>query len=477
MEQRSLYVIFTLKITFKEGGVDSRVIEEIRKIVGKENVVDSLEERRCYSYDARTDGIVPELIVFPSSAQEVSAILKLANQHMFPVIPRGAGTGLTGGSTPVVEGVILVFTRMNRILEIDQENLIAVVEPGVVTFALQQEAAKYGLFYPPDPASYKYSSIGGNVAECAGGPNSLKYGVTRDYVIGLEVVKPTGEILNTGVRTMKGVVGYDLTRLFVGSEGTLGVITKIIVKLLPMPEAKATILALFSEVEDAARAVSAIIAAKVIPSTIEFMDRASVRCSEKASPMGLPENVGGLLLIEVDGHEESVGPQVEKIRAILAEQNVLQCDVTRDPVEADKLWQARRVLSQATYNLNPVKIAEDVVVPRSHIPSLIRILEALEKKYEIPILSFGHAGDGNFHVSIMIKDTPEDRHKAELAVKDIFAETVRLGGTLSGEHGIGIAKSAYLDMELSADVIAAMKSIKALFDPNNILNPGKIFNG
>ncbi|NLT23649.1 MAG: FAD-binding protein [Syntrophorhabdus sp.] len=455
--------------------MESKIIDEIRAIVGKENAIDSLEERQCYSYDARTDGIVPDLVVFPSSAEEVSRILKLANHYGFPVIPRGQGTGLTGGSIPVVEGVVLVFSRMDRILEIDTENLIAVVEPGVITFNLQQEAAKHGLFYPPDPASYKYSSIGGNVAECAGGPNSLKYGVTRDYVIGLEVVTATGEILNTGVRTMKGVVGYDLTRLFVGSEGTLGVVTKITVKLIPLPEAKATILALFNEVEDAARAVSAIIAARIIPSTIEFMDRASIRCSEKASPMGIPEEIGGLLLIEVDGNEEAVAPQVGKVKDILAARKVVRCDVTRDPAEADKLWQARRVLSQATYNLNPVKIAEDVVVPRSHIPTLIRTLEALEKKYGIPILSFGHAGDGNFHVSIMIKDTPEDRHKAEEAVKDIFAETVRLGGTLSGEHGIGTSKSAYLDMELSPQVIVAMKSIKALFDPNNILNPGKIF--
>lgn len=455
--------------------MESKVIDEIRSIVGKENVMDSMEERQCYSYDARTDGIVPDLIVFPSSAVEVSGILKLANRHGFPVIPRGQGTGLTGGAIPVVEGVVLVFTKMDRILELDTENLIAVVEPGVITFNLQQEAAKYGLFYPPDPASYKYSSIGGNVAECAGGPNSLKYGVTRDYVIGLEVVLPTGAILNTGVRTMKGVVGYDLTRLFVGSEGTLGVVTKITVKLVPLPEAKATILALFTEVEEAARAVSAIIAAKIIPSTIEFMDRASIRCSEKASPMGIPEEIGGLLLIEVDGNEEAVAPQVEKVKKILTGQRAARCDVTRDPAEADKLWQARRVLSQATYNLNPVKIAEDVVVPRSHIPTLIRSLEALEKKYGIPILSFGHAGDGNFHVSIMIKDTVEDRHKAEEAVKDIFAETVRLGGTLSGEHGIGTSKAPYLDMELSPDVIATMKSIKTLFDPNNILNPGKIF--
>jgi glycolate oxidase len=274
---------------------------------------------------------------------------------------------------------------------------------------------------------------------------------------------------------MKGVVGYDLTRLFVGSEGTLGVVTKIIMKLIPLPEAKATILALFQEVEDAAATVSAIIAAKVVPSTIEFMDKASIKCSEQASPMGLPEGIGGLLLIEVDGDRESIRPQVEKVNRIVLDKKAIRCDVTEDPQEADRLWQARRVLSQATYNLNPVKIAEDVVVPRSHIPTLIRALEEMERRFGVPILSFGHAGDGNFHVSVMIKDTPEDRAKAEKAVEAIFEETIRLGGTLSGEHGIGTSKAAYLGMELSSEVIATMKRIKELFDPNNILNPGKIF--
>ncbi|HOE16875.1 MAG TPA: FAD-linked oxidase C-terminal domain-containing protein [Syntrophorhabdaceae bacterium] len=455
--------------------MEAKVIEEIVEALGKENVLTSLEERKCYSYDARTEGVIPDLVVFPSSAGDVSKILKLANEHRFPVIPRGQGSGLTGGSIPLYGGVVLVFTRMNRILEIDTENLIVTTEPGVITFDLQQEMAKHGLFYPPDPASFKYSSIGGNVGECAGGPNSLKYGVTRDYVLGLEVVKPTGEIIHTGVKTMKGVVGYDLTRLFVGSEGTLGIVTKIILKLIPLPEAKATMLALFQQVEDAAAAVSAIIAAKVVPSTIEFMDKASIRCSEQASPMGLPEGIGGLLLIEVDGDKESITPQVEKVRRIVVEKKAIRCDVTEDPQEADRLWQARRVLSQATYNLNPVKIAEDVVVPRSHIPTLIRALEEMEKRFGVPILSFGHAGDGNFHVSIMIKDTPEDREKAEKAVEAIFEETIRLGGTLSGEHGIGTSKSAYLGMELSPEVIATMKRIKELFDPNNILNPGKIF--
>ena len=455
--------------------MDSKIIREIEGIIGKENVLASEEERRCYSYDGRTSGTVPDLIVLPSSARDVSAILKLANKHLFPVVPRGQGTGLTGGSVPARGGVVLSLTRMNRILEIDAQNLITIVEPGVITFVLQQEVAKQGLFYPPDPASYKYSSIGGNVAECAGGPNSFKYGVTRDYVLGIEVVLATGEILNLGVRTMKGVVGYDLTRLFVGSEGTLGVITKVILKLIPLPETKATILALFNEVEEAAETVSAIVAAKIVPSTIEFMDKASIACSEKASSMGLPAGVGGLLLIEVDGVRESVLSQAEKVRAIVEGHGAIRCDLTEDPVESDRLWQARRVLSQALYTVAPLKIAEDVVVPRSEIPALVRAIEAMRERFGIPILGFGHAGDGNIHVNLMIQDTPEDRDKAEEAVKEIFAESLRLGGTMSGEHGIGLTKAPYLAMELADAAMATMKKVKQLFDPNGILNPGKIF--
>lgn len=455
--------------------MEDRIRDEIVAIVGKENALVSREQRQCYSYDARTGGVTPDLVVFPSSAGEVSQILVLANRNRFPVIPRGQGSGLTGGSVPINGGVVMTFTRMNRILEIDMKNLIAVVEPGVITYVFQEEVAKFGLFYPPDPASYKYSTIGGNVAECSGGPNSMKYGVTRDYVLGLEVVKPTGEIISTGVKTMKSVVGYDLTRLFVGSEGTLGVITKIILKLIPAPEAKATILALFKDVENTAEAVSGIVAAKIVPSTIEFMDRASIRCSEQANPMGIPEEIEGLLLIEIDGNADAIQALAQRIKAVLIEHDAADVKLTQDPGEADKLWQARRVVSQATYNLNPVKIAEDVVVPRSNIPVLIRFLEETGKKYDIPILSFGHAGDGNFHVSLMIKDTEEDYAKAHKAVREIFVETLRLGGTLSGEHGIGTAKAPYLSMELSPEVIQTMRSIKELFDPNNILNPGKIF--
>lgn len=455
--------------------MENKIIDEIVAIVGKDNTLTSPEERKCYSYDARTDGVTPDLVVFPSSPQEVSQILILANKYRFPVIPRGQGSGLTGGSVPVNGGLVMTFTRMNRILEIDTKNLVAVVEPGVITFVFQEEVAKYGLFYPPDPASYKYSSIGGNVAECSGGPNSMKYGVTRDYVLGLEVVKATGEVITTGVKTMKGVVGYDLTRLFVGSEGTLGVITKIFLKLIPAPETKATILALFKKVEDTAEAVSGIVAAKIVPSTIEFMDRASIRCSEQANPMGIPEDIEGLLLIEIDGNADSIQTLAQKIKEVLINHNAAEVKLTQDPVEADKLWQARRVVSQATYNLNPVKIAEDVVVPRSNIPTLIRFLEEAGRRHGIPILSFGHAGDGNFHVSLMITDTEEDYAKAHKAVEEIFAETIHLGGTLSGEHGIGTAKAPYIGMELSPEVIETMRSIKRIFDPNNILNPGKIF--
>lgn len=455
----------------------SEILERISKIVGRENVLFSIEDRRCYSFDARAEGEIPDLVVFPKDPLQVSEILKLANEFRFPVIPRGQGSGVTGGAVPLSRGVVMSFMRMNRILEIDAENLVAIVEPGVITYEFQEEVKKYGLFYPPDPASHKYSTIGGNVANCSGGPNSLKYGVTRDYVLGLEVVLPTGEIISTGCRTMKGVVGYDLTRLFVGSEGTLCVITKIILKLIPLPEAKSTILAFFREVEDAARCVSIIIASRIVPATIEFMDRASVLCSEMANPIGIPEGTGALLLIEVDGDGPSVKYQTEKVVKILRDSGAYDVKFTDDPKEAEKLWSARRTLSQATYNLNPVKIAEDVVVPRSKIPNLIRRLEALSEELNIPILSFGHAGDGNFHVSIMIREDEDERKKAERAVREIFRETLNLGGTISGEHGIGFLKSQYIDMELSKETLLTMAKIKKLLDPNNILNPGKIFPG
>jgi len=456
--------------------IDKSVIQGIRNIVGKENVAEDKETRICYSYDATNLRYLPDLIVYPFNREQISAILKLANEARFPVIPRGAGTGFTGGTLPVEGGVVLVLTKMNRVLQIDPENLVAVVEPGVVTYHLQQEVEKIGLFYPPDPASLKSSTIGGNVAECAGGPRAVKYGVTKDYVLGLEVVLPTGEIINTGVQTVKSVVGYDLTKLLVGSEGTLGIITKIILRLLPLPKAKRTMLAMFADIESAATTVSQIISSRIIPATLEFMDNATIRCVEDYLHMGLPVEAGALLIIEVDGAPEVLNGEVGEIQKICQANRAIETKVAKDDKEAEELWKARRAVSSAVVKLNPTKINEDVTVPRSKVANLLRQMEAISKKHNLIIVNFGHAGDGNIHVNVLIdRRKPGEEERAHVAVKEIFEATLGLGGTLSGEHGIGITKAPYLAMELGDMGVEVMKRIKQSFDPNNILNPGKIF--
>ncbi len=456
--------------------VDKGIIQGIKNIVGKENVVEDKETRICYSYDATNLRYLPDLIVYPFNREQISAILKLANEARFPVIPRGAGTGFTGGTLPVEGGVVLVLTKMNRVLQIDPENLVAVVEPGVVTYHLQQEVEKIGLFYPPDPASLKSSTIGGNVAECAGGPRAVKYGVTKDYVLGLEVVLPTGEIITTGVQTVKSVVGYDLTKLLVGSEGTLGIITKIILRLLPLPKAKRTMLAMFPDIEAAATTVSQIISSRIIPTTLEFMDNATIRCVEDYLHMGLPVEAGALLIIEVDGAPEVLNGEVEEIQKICQANRAIETKVAKDDKEAEELWKARRAVSSAVVKLNPTKINEDVTVPRSKVANLLRQMEAISKKHNLIIVNFGHAGDGNIHVNVLIdRRKPGEEERAHVAVKEIFEAALGLGGTLSGEHGIGITKAPYLAMELGDMGVKVMKRIKQSFDPNNILNPGKIF--
>jgi glycolate oxidase len=456
--------------------VDKGIIQGIKNIVGKENVAEDKETRICYSYDATNLRYLPDLIVYPFNREQISAILKLANEARFPVIPRGAGTGFTGGTLPVEGGVVLVLTKMNRVLQIDPENLVAVVEPGVVTYHLQQEVEKIGLFYPPDPASLKSSTIGGNVAECAGGPRAVKYGVTKDYVLGLEVVLPTGEIITTGAQTVKSVVGYDLTKLLVGSEGTLGIITKIILRLLPLPKAKRTMLAMFPNIEAAATTVSQIISSRIIPTTLEFMDNATIRCVEDYLHMGLPVEAGALLIIEVDGAPEVLNGEVGEIQKICQANRAIETKVAKDDREAEELWKARRAVSSAVVKLNPTKINEDVTVPRSKVANLLRQMEAISKKHNLIIVNFGHAGDGNIHVNVLIdRRKPGEEERAHLAVKEIFEATLGLGGTLSGEHGIGITKAPYLAMELGDMGLKVMKRIKQSFDPNNILNPGKIF--
>jgi len=456
--------------------LDRVIVKQLRNITGQGMVFEDKETRICYSYDATNIKYLPDLIIFPQTPREISAVLKLANESRFPVIPRGAGTGFTGGAIPVEGGVVLVLTKMNRILQIDPANLLAIVEPGVVTFDLQREVEKIGLFYPPDPASLKSSTIGGNVAECAGGPRAVKYGTTKDYVMGLEVVLPTGEIISTGVQTVKGVVGYDLTKLLVGSEGTLGIITKIILRLLPLPKAKRTMLAIFPTIDSAANTVSQIISSKILPTTLEFMDNACIRCVEDYLHMGLPVQAGALLIIEVDGAPEVLSGEIEEIKKICQANQSLETKVAQNNEEAEELWKARRAVSAAVVKLNPTKINEDITVPRSRVPDILRLVEGIAKKHNLIIVNFGHAGDGNIHANVMIdKRKPGEEERAHEAVREIFAAAIELGGTLSGEHGIGITKAPYISLELGDMGVEVMKRIKKAFDPHNILNPGKIF--
>ena len=452
------------------------IVEQLRAIVGSENVATDKQDMICYGYDATQMEFLPSAVVHPADPQQVAAVLKLANRESFPVFPRGAGSGFTGGSLPKAGGVVLVTTRMNRILRIDTENLIAEVEPGVVTEEFQLAVEKLGLFYPPDPASLKFSTLGGNVAENAGGPRCVKYGVTRDFVMGLEVVLPSGEIIRTGTETYKAVVGYDLTRLLCGSEGTLGVITKIIFKLLPLPEAKKTMLTIFDSIDGAAKAVSTIIGAKIIPTTLEFMDYATLQCVERRFSLGIPAEGRAVLLIEVDGDKDLIEKQAARIQELIAPLGLVQCKIAKDAAESEALWKVRRLVSPSLRDVNPHKFNEDIVVPRSKVPEVIRRIEQIQQKYDIPIVNFGHAGDGNIHVNVMInKDLPGQEEKAHEAIKEVFQAALDLNGTMSGEHGVGLAKQPYIELELSPVQIATMEAIKLALDPNNILNPGKIF--
>ncbi|BCR06679.1 FAD-binding protein [Desulfuromonas versatilis] len=456
--------------------LEPRIIKALEEIVGDKNVSTEKADLICYSYDATQQKFLPGVVVHPGSTEEISRIMQLANAERIPVFPRGAGSGFTGGSLPTKGGIVLTTERMDQILEIDQENLVAVVQPGVVTEAFQQAVEKVGLFYPPDPASLKFSTLGGNVAECAGGPRCVKYGVTKDYILGLEVVTPTGDVITTGGPTMKGVVGYDLTKLMCGSEGTLGIISRIVIKLLPLPEAKKTMLVLFDSIDGAAQAVSAIIAHKIIPTTLEFMDGRTIDCVRQATSLQVPEAARAVLIIEVDGDREFLDKQARRIAEIIAPLGVVETRIAETPAESEALWQIRRSVSASLRKVNPDKFNEDICVPRSKVPEMIRRIDAIAEKYAIPIVNFGHAGDGNIHVNIMIdKKVEGELEKAEKAIEEVFKGALALGGTMSGEHGVGIAKAPYIPLEITEQSAAYMKAIKKALDPNNILNPGKIF--
>jgi len=450
--------------------------KKLQNIVGNPYCSRKKEDLICYAYDATARTYLPDAVIFPKNSKEISGILHVANEDHFFVIPRGAGTGMTGGSLPVEGGVVVVMSRLNRILGIDKDNLIAHVEPGVITGRFHRAVEKEKLFYPPDPSSSDFSTLGGNLAECAGGPRAVKYGVTRDYVLGLEVVIPTGELIRTGVATAKGVVGYDLTRLIVGSEGTLGIITRITVKLLPLPETVRTMVAVFDDMETAAETVSEIIRRAMVPRTIEFMDNASIRCVERYLNIHLPVDAGALLLLEVDGKEKEVDELIDQLKTVCISRGANGTSIARKKEDIEKLWKARKAISPALFQYGPDKINEDIVVPRSRIPDMVRKIAALKEKTGLTMVSFGHAGDGNIHFNIMLdKKNQEELKKAEAAVDALFEYTLALGGTISGEHGVGITKAPYIAKEIGALELRLMKKIKKLFDPNGILNPGKIF--
>jgi glycolate oxidase len=451
-------------------------LDEIIEIVGKENTLTAPEELCCYGYDASKLKAAPDAVAFPGSPEEVAALLIMANRYRFPIFPRGAGSGMVGAAVPWSGGMVVVLNRLNQILEIDPDNLLAVCEPGVITGDFQKAVLRHGLFYPPDPASLQFCTLGGNVAMCAGGPRAVKYGVTRDYVLGLEAVLPTGTIIKTGTRTAKGVVGYDLTRLLVGSEGTLGIFTKIILRLVPAPEGLRTLMAIFPTLEGAAETVSAITKQRIIPSTLEFMDKATIRVVENYLQLGLPTQAEAILLIEVDGRECLLDGDLQRIGEICGQCGASEIKIAHTEDEREQLWRARRAVSPALGQIKPGKINEDVTVPRTKIPALTRAIQDLADKFQLLIVCYGHAGDGNIHTNIMLDRNDKDElRRSEMAVEELFQIVLGLGGTLSGEHGIGITKSPFMAWEIGAEGLEAMWRIKAALDPLNILNPGKMF--
>ncbi|MDD9304271.1 MAG: FAD-binding protein [Desulfobacter sp.] len=458
-------------------GITVSGLNALEKIVGTKHFYAGKEERLVYSYDATGTSYLPDAVVFPQTEEQVSQILSLAFQEEFVIIPRGSGSGMTGGAVAVQGGVVVVTGQMNHILDIDTENFIAIVEPGVIVGDLHRAVEAQGLFYPPDPASSSVCTIGGNIGECAGGPRAVKYGVTRDYVLGLRAVLPSGEIIKTGVSTAKGVAGYDLTRLIVGSEGTLALVTQITLKLLPKPDAVNTMAVFFDQVKLAAMTVSGIMKDAVVPRCVEFLDQAALGLVRNLLSFDMPQKTQALLILELDGTKDQVEKDSERIKAFCLDQGALEVMVASDQKEAAVLWQARKSLSPVLYKIAPHKINEDIVVPISKIPELVTAIEGIQKRSGLTVVSFGHAGDGNIHCNIMHdKADPIQAQKAQKAVDELFDVTLELGGTITGEHGVGITKKAYLKKEIGPREIELMKGIKQSFDPKNLLNPGKIFS-
>jgi glycolate oxidase len=459
--------------------INDEVLNKLTEIVGKENIFSDDYNLDIYSKDYTEDfRFKPEVIVKPINTQQVSQTIKLANEFSIPVYPRGGGTGLSGGALAIYGGICLSMENFKKIIEIDDVNFQAIVEPGVITQIFQDECEKKDMYYPPDPASRGSCTLGGNLAECAGGPRAVKYGVTKDYILGIEFVSPTGEILNTGARVIKNVTGYNLTQLIVGSEGTLGVITKIIFKLIPKPKHKKVLLAAFDDMKNCTASVAEIFRAGITPSALEFMEKSAIQAAERQLHKVFPNNeAAAQLLIEVDGnYEDQLNNDIETIAGVLERFNVIDIVLAEDAQKMNELWALRRCIGEAVKSISAYK-EEDTVVPRSKIPELVNGVKEICERYGITSICYGHAGDGNVHVNIL-KDKLDSKawdENIEPAIKEIFHLTVGLGGTISGEHGIGYSQKNYLSIALNKDEIDLMKKIKNTMDPKGILNPGKIF--
>ncbi|MDH7484688.1 MAG: FAD-linked oxidase C-terminal domain-containing protein [Anaerolineae bacterium] len=452
------------------------IITELQEALGSDKVLSSPVDLIAYSFDGTFEQHVPDVVVLPETNEETAAVVRVASRYGLPVVPRGMSSGLAGGSIPMRGGIVLSLTRMNRILEIDRENMTATVQAGVVTADLQAEVEKLGLFYPPDPSSNRQSTIGGNVACNAGGPRCLKYGVTENYVLGLTVVLADGCILRTGGKAIKYVTGFNIDQLFVGSEGMLGIITEVILRLLARPPYARTALVHFPTLDDAGRSVQAVLTRGLVPAAMELLDETAIACIEEATHLGLPLDVEALLVVESDGaDEQSVQREIEAIADICLRTGASRVDVARSEEERADLWRARRSVSPSLARKAPNKLGEDITVPRSAIPEAIRRIKAISAAYGLPIVIFGHAGDGNLHPNILFdRRDPAQREKVERMVGEIFQVALDLGGTLSGEHGIGTFKLPYMRQALGPTSINIQWRIKQALDPQNILNPGKV---
>ena len=457
--------------------VDNKHVQKFISIVGKENCFSDKAHLIAYSYDATREHFEPDAVVFPRHEEDIAEILKYCNEHRIVIVPRGAGSGFTGGALPSSGGIVLALEKhMNKILEIDMKNMVAIVQPGVINMDLQRAVEEVGLFYPPDPASQDYSTLGGNVSENAGGMRAAKYGITKDYVMATRAVLPNGDIIKAGKRTIKDVAGYNISGILIASEGTLAVLSEITLKLIPKPKMTKTAMGIFDSVNDAMEAVYKTMASGITPVAMEFLDNLTIRAVEQTFSKGLPVDAGALLVTDVDGNlEDDLDYQLSEIERVFKENGCTDFKIAKDDKEAADIWFARRNASQSITVYGSKKLNEDVTVPRAVLPELLEKFYAIAEKYDINIPCFGHTGDGNVHTNVMVdgKD-PEQVKIAYQAIEEVFQATVDLGGTLSGEHGIGLAKAPYMSMAFTDEEMNLFKSIKMAFDPNNILNPAKM---